>query len=105
MQATPVLLEPIASLKVVVPDSNTGDIMGDLTRRRGRVMGMEAIGNGKQCIDAEVPLSNLYGYNTDLRSMTGGAGSYSYEFARYEQCPGDVQKQIVDENAAEEAKE
>lgn len=99
MQAQPILLEPIASLKVTVPDSNTGDIMGDLTKRRGRVLGMESIHGGKQVISAEIPMSNLYGYNTDLRSMTGGAGEYEYEFARYEQAPGDTQKQIVEENA------
>jgi elongation factor G len=99
MQAQPVLLEPIVSLKVTVPDSNTGDIMGDLTKRRGRVLGMESIHGGKQVISAEIPMSNLYGYNTDLRSMTGGAGEYEYEFARYEQAPGDIQKQIVEENA------
>lgn len=99
MQAQPVLLEPIVSLKVTVPDSNTGDIMGDLTKRRGRVLGMESIHGGKQVISAEIPMSNLYGYNTDLRSMTGGAGEYEFEFARYEQAPGDIQKQIVEENA------
>lgn len=100
LQAQPILLEPIASLKVTVPESNTGDIMGDLTKRRGRVMGMTAIGNGKQLIEAEIPMSNLYGYNTDLRSMTGGAGDFEYSFIRYEQAPGDIQNQIVAENQA-----
>ena len=102
LQAQPVLLEPIVSLKVTVPDSNTGDIMGDLTKRRGRVLGMNALHGGKQCIEAELPMSNLYGYNTDLRSMTGGSGIYEYEFVRYEQTPGDIQNQLVAE--AEEAK-
>ncbi len=100
MQAQPILLEPIASLKVTVPDANTGDIMGDLTKRRGRIMGMNAIGNGKQLIEAEIPMSNLYGYNTDLRSMTGGSGDFEYSFNRYEQAPGDIQNQIVAENQA-----
>ena len=103
MKCQPVLLEPIASVKVTVPDANTGDIMGDLTKRRGRVLGMESIGKGKQVIQAEVPMSNLYGYGTDLRSMTGGTGDYEYSFARYEQAPGDVQNKIVAENAAQEA--
>lgn len=92
MEAHPVLLEPIASLKVTVPDSYTGDIMGDLNKRRGRVLGMNPVVGGKQTIEADIPMSSLYGYCTDLRSMTGGRGVYSYEFARYEQAPGDVQE-------------
>lgn len=100
MKAQPVLLEPIASLKVTVPDANTGDIMGDLNKRRGRVLGMNALHNGKQVIEAELPMSSLYGYNTDLRSMTGGAGVYEYAFVRYEQAPGDIQNQIVAESEA-----
>lgn len=95
MEASPVLLEPIASLKVVVPDAYTGDIMGDLNKRRGRVLGMNPTENGKQEIVADIPYTELYGYNTDLRSMTGGAGVFSYEFARYEQAPGDVQEREV----------
>ena len=95
MEASPVLLEPIASLKAVVPDAYTGDIMGDLNKRRGRVLGMNPTENGKQEIVADIPYTELYGYNTDLRSMTGGAGVFSYEFARYEQAPGDVQEREV----------
>ena len=100
MEAGPVLLEPIASLKVVVPDKYTGDVMGDLNRRRGRVLGMNSLHGGKQEIVADVPVSELYGYNTDLRSMTGGIGVFSYEFSRYEQAPGDVQKKEVEARAA-----
>ena len=100
MEAGPVLLEPIASLKVVVPDKYTGDVMGDLNSRRGRVLGMNSLHGGKQEIVADVPVSELYGYNTDLRSMTGGIGVYSYEFSRYEQAPGDVQKKEVEARAA-----
>ena len=100
MEAGPVLLEPIASLKVVVPDKYTGDVMGDLNRRRGRVLGMNSLHGGKQEIVADVPASELYGYNTDLRSMTGGIGVFSYEFSRYEQAPGDVQKKEVEARAA-----
>lgn len=95
MEASPVLLEPILSLKVVVPDSYTGDVMGDLNKRRGRVLGMNPIEGGKQEIIADVPSMELYGYNTDLRSMTGGAGDYSYEFARYEQAPSDIQEKEI----------
>ena len=100
MEANPVLLEPIASLKVTVPDKFTGDVMGDLNRRRGRVLGMNSNHNGKQVIEADIPMSDLFGYNTDLRSMTGGLGDYSYEFSRYEQAPGDVQKREIEARAA-----
>ena len=95
MEASPVLLEPIASVKVVVPDKYTGDIMGNLNKRRGRVLGMNPVDGGKQEIVADVPMSELYGYNTDLRSMTGGSGEYSYEFARYEQAPADIQEKEI----------
>ena len=100
MDANPVLLEPIASLKVTVPDKYTGDIMGDLNRRRGRVLGMNSDHHGKQVIEADIPMSELYGYNTDLRSMTGGIGVFEYEFTRYEQAPGDVQKKEVEARAS-----
>ena len=102
MKATPVLLEPIASVKVIVPDKFTGDVMGDLNKRRGRVLGMNSIIGGKQEIVADVPMSEMFGYNTDLRSMTGGIGEFSYEFSRYEQAPGDVQKKEVEARAAAE---
>ncbi|MEG0214870.1 MAG: elongation factor G [Hungatella sp.] len=100
MEAGPVLLEPIASLKVTVPDKFTGDVMGDLNRRRGRVLGMNSDHSGKQVIEADIPMSELFGYNTDLRSMTGGIGLFSYEFNRYEQAPGDVQKKEVEARAS-----
>ena len=95
MEASPVLLEPIASLKVVVPDKYTGDIMGDLNKRRGRVLGMNPTDHGYQEIVADIPYMELFGYNTDLRSMTGGSGTYSYEFARYEQAPSDIQEKEI----------
>ena len=103
MEATPVLLEPIMSLKVTVPDGYTGDVMGDLNKRRGRVLGMNPDGDGKQTIEAEVPMSTIFKYCTDLRSMTGGSGEYSYEFVRYEQCPSDVQEKEVAARAAKVA--
>ena len=102
MEAGPVLLEPIASLKVVVPDRFTGDIMGDLNRRRGRVLGMNPLPNGRQEIVADIPLSELTGYSTDLRSMTGGIGDFAYEFSRYEQAPSDVQAKVIEEAAKSE---
>ncbi len=103
MEAHPVLLEPIMSLKVTVPDSYTGDIMGDLNKRRGRVLGMNPTVGGKQIIEADIPMSGLFGYCTDLRSMTGGRGEYAYEFARYEQAPSDVQEKEVAARAAKVA--
>ena len=103
MEAHPVLLEPIASLKVTVPDAYTGDVMGDLNKRRGRVLGMNPLNGGKQVIEADIPMSGLFGYCTDLRSMTGGRGEYSYEFARYEQAPSDVQEKEVAARAAKVA--
>ena len=99
MDAKPVLLEPIASLKVVVPDAYTGDIMGDLNKRRGRVMSMNAE-NGYQEIIADIPYLELYGYNTQLRSITSGSGTFSYEFARYEQAPDDVAAKQIEERAS-----
>ncbi len=103
MEAGPVLLEPIASVKVLVPDDYTGDVMGDLNKRRGRVLGMNPVSSGYQEVIADVPMTGLFGYCTTLRSMTGGRGSYSYEFARYEQAPSEVQEAEIAKRAAEEA--
>ena len=102
MEATPVLLEPIANIKVVVPDEYTGDVMGDLNKRRGRVLGMNPMSGGKQEIEADIPMTGVFGYCTTLRSMTGGRGTYSYEFVRYEQAPSDVQEKEIAARAAEE---
>ncbi len=103
MEAGPVLLEPIASVKVTVPDAYTGDIMGDLNKRRGRVLGMNPAPGGKQIIEADVPMMGMFGYCTDLRSMTGGRGEFEYAFARYEQAPSDVQEKEVAARAAKVA--
>ena len=78
----------------------TGDIMGDLNKRRGRVLGMNPAEHGYQEIAADIPYMELYGYNTDLRSMTGGSGTYSYEFSRYEQAPSDIQQKEVEARAS-----
>ncbi len=100
MEASPVLLEPIVSLKVTAPDKYTGDIMGDLNKRRGRVLGMVPDHKGNQIIEADVPMAEIIGYSTELRSMTGGMGNYSYTFNRYEQAPSDVQEKEIKERAA-----
>ena len=102
MEASPVLLEPIESLTVIVPNDYTGDVMGDLNKRRGRVLGMNPVSGGKTEIVADVPMMEIFNYNTDLRSMTGGSGTYKYEFARYEQAPADVQEREVANRASEE---
>ena len=95
--ASPVLLEPVMSIAVIVPDDYMGDIIGDLNKRRGRIMGMDSAGNGLQKIDAEVPEAEIFKYATDLRSMTQGRGSFSTEFARYEEVPASVSAKIVEE--------
>ena len=102
MEASPVLLEPIASLKVTIPDDYTGDVMGDLNKRRGRVLGMHHAKAGWTVIEADIPMTGLFGYCTVLRSMTGGRGDYAYEFARYEQAPSDVQEKEIAARAAKE---
>ena len=79
MEASPVLLEPIVTMTVTVPDKYTGDVMGDLNKRRGRVLGMNPVAGGKQEVVADVPMTEIFGYSTDLRSMTGGSGEFSYE--------------------------
>ena len=95
--AAPTLLEPIAELKVTIPDSNMGDIIGDLNKRRGRVMGMNPVGDGLQVVEAEVPMGEMSSYAIDLRSMTQGRGSYSMKFVRYEEVPQMNQAKIIDE--------
>ena len=97
MDASPVLLEPFATLTVNVPDDYTGDIIGDLNKRRARIIGMNPTGDGGQEIVAEIPYLELYEYDTRLNSMTRGSGIFSYEFARYEQAPDDVAKKEIEQ--------
>ncbi len=104
-EANPVILEPVGELKVTVPDSYTGDIMGDLSKRRGRPMGMNPLEGGWQEIEAEVPMAEMGSYTIDLRSMTQGRGSFTFKFVRYEEAPGNVQQKIVDEAKALAAEE
>lgn len=99
-QASPVILEPIGSLKVYIPDSYMGDIIGDLNKRRGRVLGMNPAGEGSQEIEAEVPMAEMSSYAIDLRSMTQGRGSFTMSFERYEEAPANVQAKIIEEAKA-----
>ncbi|HUS44593.1 MAG TPA: elongation factor G [Phycisphaerae bacterium] len=96
MKAKPVILEPHVNLAITVPDSFLGDISGDLNSRRGRIQGMEAGAGGTQTINAQVPLAEVAQYNTQLRSITGGQGTYAMEFSHYEPVPANVQQQIIE---------
>lgn len=102
-EAGPVLLEPIYQLTITVPEEYMGDIMGDLNKKRGRIMGMEPIEGGKQVITAEAPLAELFKYATELRSMTQARGDFEMTFVRYEQAPQETTDKVVAE--AEAAKE
>ena len=94
-EANPVLLEPVGELKVTVPDSYMGDVIGDLNKRRGRVMGMNPTGDGDQIIEAEVPMAEMTSYAIDLRAMTQSRGSYTFHFVRYEDCPPAAQEKAI----------
>lgn len=97
-QAKPILLEPIEHVEVLVPERYMGDIMGDINKRRGRILNMDAVGN-KKCIIAEVPTSEMQRYATDLRSMTQSRGEYRHYFERYEEMPVEIQKKVIQERA------
>jgi len=99
-QANPVILEPIGYLKVTIPDTYMGDIMSDLSKRRGSPMGMNMNADGMQIVEAEVPMGEMSSYAIDLRSMTQGRGSFTIKFVRYEEAPGAVQAKIVEEAKA-----
>lgn len=99
VNASPVLLEPIGLLKVKIPDTNMGDIMSDLSKRRGSPMGMSSEG-GMQIVEAEVPMAEMGSYAIDLRSMTQGRGSFTYEFVRYDEAPAIVQQKVIEEAKA-----
>ena len=103
-EARPVLLEPIYSMRVTVPDEFMGDVMGDLNNRRGRVQGMENR-NNRAIINAEIPLAEILRYGTDLRSMTQGRGIYTIEFGRYEPVPGHMADQVIAQSKEEEAEQ
>ena len=103
-EARPVLLEPIYSMRVTVPDEFMGDVMGDLNNRRGRVQGMENR-NNRAIINAEIPLAEILRYGTDLRSMTQGRGIYTIDFERYEPVPGHLADQVITQSKEEEAEQ
>jgi elongation factor G len=93
-KAKPILLEPIMNVEVSTPEDYMGDVMGDLSSRRGKLGGMEQKGNS-QIIRAQVPLSDMFGYATDLRSRTQGRATYTMQFDSYQPMPSNVQEEIV----------
>src|SRR5262249_3778900 len=99
----PVLLEPIMTITVTVPDDFMGDVIGDLNSRRGKVLGAEPKGNGQQVIRAHVPMAEVLRYAPDLRSMTSGRGDFELEFALYEECPPHIAEKIIKEAQAARA--
>ena len=100
-QANPVLLEPIGHLKATVPDANMGDVMGEVNKRRGRVLGMEPAGEGRQTVEAEVPMAEMHDFTTFIRQVTQGRGSFTFEFERYEEAPQNVAQKVIEESKAE----
>ena len=101
LKANPILLEPIYNIEVKVPDTYTGDVMGDLSSRRGKIMGMEPSGIF-QIIKAQIPLAELYNYSTQMRSLTHGRGAYMRDFSHYEMVPPDISQKIVEATKEEE---
>ncbi len=102
-QANPVLLEPVGSLKAYVPNDNTGDVMGDINKRRGRVLGMvPSEEDNLTCVEAEVPMAEMGDFSTLLRSLTQGRGHFKFEFVRYEEAPQPVAQKVIEANKVEE---
>ena len=97
-QANPVLLEPIGMLKATVPDSNMGDIMGEVNKRRGRVLGMNSAGNGMQTVEAEAPMAEMHDFCTYVRQVTQGRGYFTFDFTRYEEAPANVSQKVIEES-------
>ncbi|MCY1715062.1 elongation factor G [Caproiciproducens galactitolivorans] len=103
--ANPVLLEPIGTLRCLVPDANMGDILGEVNKRRGRVLGMDPAEDGKQIVEAEVPMAEMHDFCTFVRQVTQGRGSFTFDFCRYEEAPQQVAQKVIEEakvSAAEE---
>ena len=96
-EAGPVLLEPVGTLNVIVPGDQTGDIMGEVTKRRGRVLGMHPDEDGMQKVEAEVPESEMGDFTTYLRQLTQGRGSFTFEFVRYEPLPSNLEAKVIEE--------
>lgn len=94
-QASPILLEPFGALKVIVPENAMGDVIGEINKRRGRVLGMNSADNSREIIEAEAPMSEMHDFSVILRSITQGRGSFTFEFARYEEAPPQVVQSVI----------
>ena len=101
-EAKPCLLEPVMKLEIVVPDEYMGDVMGDMNKRRGKILGMEPLAGGGQKLMAEAPQAELFDYAIVLRSMTQARGSFTMEFERYEEVPAQIAQKIIAEHQAEQ---
>jgi len=102
-KADPVILEPIATLTIDVPDEHAGAVMGDISSIRGRILGMDSPEAGVQTIRAQAPYAEVVHYSPHLRSITSGTGTYALSIDSYEQVPGDIQKKLVDDHQKERA--
>ena len=103
-EAGPVLLEPIMMVRITVPEASMGDVLGDLNTRRARVQGMDT-DKGRSVVTAHVPMAEMQRYTTELRSITGGRGVFSMEFAHYEQLPANLAQEVVEARKREQAAE
>jgi elongation factor G len=95
-KARPVVLEPVVKIEIIAPNASMGDLTGDLSTKRGRISGSEALQNNRVAISGEVPMAELDGYDARLKSLTGGEGTYSIAFSHYDPVPGNIQKQLTD---------
>ena len=100
--ANPTLLEPIGTLKATVPDANMGDVMGEVNKRRGRVLGMNPGEDGMQVVEAEVPMAEMHDFTTFIRQTTQGRGTFTFEFTRYEDAPAMVAQKVIEESKVEQ---
>jgi elongation factor G len=103
MKASPVLLEPVMKVEVVVPEQYMGDVIGNLSGRRGHIEEMESH-LGIQTIKSKVPLANMFGYSTDLRSLTQGRGTYTMEFCEYREVPKNISEQLIEKSGKAQGK-
>ena len=104
VEAKPCLLEPIMHMEIFVPDDNMGDVMGDMNKRRGKILGMEPQANGEQKLLAEAPQAELFDYSLGLRSMTQGRGTFEMTFDRYQEVPKQMAEKIIAEHQAAQDK-
>ena len=101
-QANPVLLEPIGTLKAIVPGDVMGDVMGDITKRRGRILGMNPLDNNMQEVVAEVPMAEMADFSTAMRSITQGTATFTLDFERYEDVPANIAQKVIEESKKEQ---